>query len=82
MSGRARRKVIRDDDGVEVREGDVIHFSYGIPPVGVRATVIRREGELIVLTPGHNPPECPLRIFRESAGNFWVERSSNGASVK
>jgi hypothetical protein len=71
----AKRKPrpIKDDDGIEVREGDVIHFSYGIPPVGVKAPVINRNGKLIVITKGHNPPECPLSSLRKHIGNFWVE---------
>ncbi len=69
----AKRK-IKDDDGIEVREGDVIHFCYGIPTVGVNAPVIKRDGKLIVITKGHNPPECPLNSIRRHVGNFWVKR--------
>lgn len=65
---------IRDADGVEVREGDIVHFSYGIPPVGVNAPIIRRNGKLIAVTKGHNPPECPLRTLEHHVGAFWVER--------
>jgi hypothetical protein len=66
---------VKDDDGNEVREGDVIHFSYGIPPVGVRAPVISRDGKLIVITKGHNPSECPLSSLRRHVECFWIEKA-------
>ena len=65
---------IKDDDGVEVREGDMIHFAYGIPPVGVIAPIICRDGKLIVITKGHKPEECPLASLRKHVSNFWIER--------
>lgn len=65
---------IKDDDGIEVREGDVIHFGYGIPPIGVMAPVVLRDGKLIAITKGHNPPECPVASLRRHVGNFWVEK--------
>jgi len=72
-------KPIKDSDGTEVKEGDIIHFSYGIPPVGVRAPVVMRGGKLIALTTGHNPSECPVskkdhgacRIFLGGEVNMW-----------
>ena len=64
---------IRDDDGIAVKAGDVIHFAYGIPPVRVKAAVIDRDGKLIVITVGHKPPECPLATLRKHVENFWVE---------
>jgi hypothetical protein len=69
---------IKDADGVEVREGDIIHFSYGIPPIGVNAPVIRRDGKLIAITAGHNPPECLVRMLERHVGYFWVDRSRPG----
>lgn len=67
----ARRKVL-DDDGVEVTPGCVLHFSYGIPPVSVRAEVVERNGRLVALTPGHNPSSCGVASLRRHVGNFWV----------
>jgi hypothetical protein len=64
---------IKDDEGVEVRAGDMIGFTYGIPPVGVDGRVIDRAGKLIVLTRGHKPAECPLHLLRKHVGNFWIE---------
>ncbi len=68
------RRVIRDDDGVEVTPGCVVRFSYGIPPIGVRAEVIERGGRLIASTPGHNPPECGMASLRKHVGSFWIEK--------
>jgi hypothetical protein len=70
------RKPVKDDEGVEVREGDVIHFGYGIPPVGVKAPVISRDGVLIAITKGHKPAECPVHQLRRHVGNFWIERNA------
>ena len=49
-----------------------IVIGYGIPGVAVHAKVIERNGELIALTPGHNPSECRMSILRKHVGNFWV----------
>ncbi len=68
------RRVIKDDDGNEVVPGCVVRFSYGIPPVAVRATVVERDGRLIALTPGHNPPECGMASLRKHVGFFWIEK--------
>ena len=62
----------RDSDGVKVKAGDVVTFSYGIPPVGVTAPIIERDGELIALTTGHNPSECAVSSLRKHVGDFWV----------
>ena len=61
-------KYHKDDDGFAARAGDIVMFSYGIPPVRVEAEVINRNGILIALTPGHNPPECRLRDLRRFVG--------------
>jgi len=68
---------LRDDDGEWVRAGDTIRFSYGIPPVPVLAQVIERDGRLIGLCPGHNPPEFPLRGLRRHVG-WWVKTDGGG----
>ena len=66
----------KDNDGVEVCEGDTLHFAYGIPPVGVEAPVICRDGKLIAITKGHKPGECPVADLRRHVEYFWVERSA------
>lgn len=49
----------KDAFGARIRSGDIISFSYGIPPVGVRGEVYV-DGVLMVKTPGHNPPVIRL----------------------
>ena len=60
----------RDSDGTRVGPGDTVRFSYGIPPVTVRAKVVQAGDRLIALTPGHNPESCPLDMLRRHAG-WW-----------
>jgi hypothetical protein len=64
-------KSYRDDDGEFVREGDQISFCYGTPPVGVFADVVDKDGDLVALCPGHNPPECKLKSLRRHVGSFF-----------
>jgi hypothetical protein len=68
---------VLDSDGNEVKAGNVIHFGYGIPPVGVEAPVIERDGKLIALTPGHKPAECPVSQLKRHVGDFWVVRKES-----
>lgn len=75
----ARR--ILDSDGVEVTPGCEIRFSFGLPPVGVLACVIERDGNLIALTPEHNPKECKVRELRRHVGEFWVRKRKVGANA-
>jgi hypothetical protein len=67
------RRVIKDSDGVVVTAGCTITFGYGIPPVGVIAPVIERNGVLIALTEGHNPKECKVSELKRHVGDFWVK---------
>ena len=71
------KRRILDSDGDEVRAGMFISFSYGIPPVGVRARVVERDGRLIALTPGHNPSECSVRTLKQHVGDFWIIHHSD-----
>lgn len=61
-----------DSDGVVVKAGDTIVFSYGLPPVVVHARVILRDDALIALTPGHDPAECPVAELEHDIGDFYV----------
>ena len=67
----------KDYDGLKVTEGDKISFSYGIPPVSVVAPIVRKNGVLTVLTPGHNPNSCPLSKLKEYVGQFWKEQQDD-----
>jgi hypothetical protein len=60
-----------DDDGVPVKAGDAVRFSYGIPPVVVDAPIVQRRGSLIALTPGHDPKECNLRSLRKQVSCWF-----------
>lgn len=71
--GYAKRRVV-DGDGVEVVAGCEIRFAFGLPPVGVLALVIERDGALIALTPDHNPRECKVSELRRHVGEFWVRQ--------
>ena len=61
----------KDDDGMATRAGDIVMFSYGIPPVVVKAEVVSRDGVLWVLTPGHTPSECKLGRLRIHIGAWY-----------
>jgi hypothetical protein len=54
-----------DSDGNEVRAGDFISFSYGIPGVRVEAPVVEIDGKLIALTVGHNPSKIALSKLKQ-----------------
>ena len=75
---------LRDDDGEWTGASDTVRFSYGIPPVGVDARIIERNGRLIGLCFGHNPPEFDLRSLRRYVGSWHKETSkkepNNGTS--
>lgn len=71
--------VLLDDDGEKVRAGDSIRFSYGMPPVVVDAKIVQRRGQLIALTPGHDPAECNLRSLRKYVGGWHKQNVSSEA---
>ena len=70
---RLDRVVLLDDDGEKVRAGDEVCFSYGIPPVHVTAPIVKRNGRLIALTPGHDPEEIALRNLRKHVGCWYKQ---------
>ena len=63
---------IFDDFGDEVKVGDYVSFSYGIPPTGVRALVVFEDGEFWVLTPRHNPKRGKLETLEDNVGCFYI----------
>lgn len=65
----------KDEDGLPIRAGDVIQFSYGIPPVRVEAKIKDIDGTLYAMTPGHKPDKCRLSELRRHVGNFYRIRS-------
>lgn len=66
---------VYDCQGEEIKEGDHVSFSYGIPPVGVRAKVVSVNGELWILTPGHKPGKSRLSGLEENVGDFFKSNS-------
>lgn len=65
------KRIEKDGDGEEVKAGDRISFSYGIPPVRVEGVLFERDGKLIMPTSGHNPAEATLAMIRRHTGGFW-----------
>lgn len=72
-----KRLTLRDDAGNKVGAGDKVSFNYGIPPVYVVGSVVKKNGRLVVLTPGHTPPECKLRSLRSYVGG-WLKCDAKG----
>lgn len=60
-----------DMEGVTVKAGDRVAFTYGIPPVRVEGVLFERDGKLIMPTPDHNPPEATLPQINYHCGGFW-----------
>lgn len=68
------RITMLDDDGIKVSAGDTVLFTYGIPPVCVKATLVQRGKQLIALTPGHHPSQVNLRRLRKLVGG-WLKHN-------
>jgi hypothetical protein len=47
--------IYRGLDGETIKTGDLVAFSYGIPPVRVEGPVSVKDGQLYMATPGHGP---------------------------
>ena len=67
----------KDDDGTVVKHGDTIHFSYGLPPIGVDAKVKWNGHRYMVYTPGHNPESCALSYIKRYF-NFYITNTKRG----
>jgi hypothetical protein len=61
----------KDNDGFEVRAGDTISFSFGIPPQRVEGVLFERDGKLIMPCEGVTPKEATLNQLRRHVGGFW-----------
>ena len=56
----------------DIYEGDIVHFTYGIPPVCVNAEVAFVNGTFVALTPKHTPIMTPLGTLEEYVIDFEV----------
>lgn len=61
----------RDSDGLLVKAGDTISFSFGIPPRRVEGILFERDGQLIMPCEGVSPKEATLDMLRRYVGGFW-----------
>lgn len=66
-------KVIKDDAGKIIKHGDTISFSYGIPPVGVRAKVEERDGVLWIVVPEPHKPSVERLSKLKKWYNVYLE---------
>jgi len=71
-------KTIKDSDGTVIKAGDKVCFSFGTPSVSVCGEVIKENGHLVVLTPGHTPSRCKLLLLKEYVGDFYKARALSG----
>lgn len=74
--------MITDSDGTPVTHGCEISFSFGIPPITVKALVVQRDGVLTALTPGLRPDSCPVAKLRAHVGDFWVRDPAIDAAME
>jgi len=65
------RPFLRDDDGVPTRAGDLVTFSYGMPPIRAIGRIINQKGRLLVSTPGCNTERGCLRSLRHYVGEWY-----------
>ncbi|MEL7447294.1 MAG: hypothetical protein AAGK02_16055 [Pseudomonadota bacterium] len=74
------RRIYKDEDGTPVKAGDVIRFSFGIPPIIVDALVEDRDGKLWALTPDVNPKESTIGQLISNCGliNIMPEGTEPG----
>jgi len=72
----------KDDDGNKVYVGDIVHFSFGIPPIGVDAPIRVIDGKNYAITKGHKPDKCLFRSLRRHVGNYYIIGNEYDSEVK
>ncbi len=69
---------LKDNNGEWVTAGDLIEFSYGIPPVRVIGAVHEHNGNLWIQVKGnHIPKRTSLRSLRRFVGAWYKLYSRN-----
>lgn len=71
LAGFTGSLVANDSDGQDIRAGDTVAFSFGIPPQRVEGVLFERDGELIMPCEGVKPAEAKLAELRRHVGQFW-----------
>jgi hypothetical protein len=73
------RPAERDDFGYEVKPGDWISFTYGIPPTRVDAQISGEKGALLGTCMGHHQPKhFRLRDLRRYVGSWYKSDGPKG----
>lgn len=75
--------MVRDEDGVPLREGDYITFSFGIPPISVLARLSESKGEiwLTCLSPDDVTPKREKLSTLMKYYQVWKASQARVASV-
>ncbi len=63
--------------GNGVYEGDILHFTFGIPAISVYAEVKFQGSGFYVLTPNYNPKMMTVYDFVEMVPDFTIEGNIN-----
>lgn len=63
-----------DSDGLKVSAGDVIRFSFGIPPRIAESVIFEKDNTLWhrVSTKNVTPKETSLRTLKDNVGVFYL----------
>lgn len=56
---------LKDNENVNMFEGDKVRGNYGIPPRVVESVIEWKDGRFYIDTKGHTPPEATLKEGRE-----------------